>query len=429
MKKQFYLTIIFVVVTATVMSQQLRISGEIRPRLEARHGYKTLASQDDEAAVFVSQRTRLNLDYVTDNFKVKFTIQNVRVWGDVSTVSLFDKNGIAFHEAFAEYYFNSKFLMKLGRQEIAYDDERIFGEVGWAQGARSHDAFLLKFKTGKKGKLNIGFALNANGESIFKENYLVNQYKNFQYGWYHTDFNENIGLSLLFLNNGMPYDEIVNTNEIDQKIAYSQTIGSRLTYKNNRLNFDTAGYLQTGKTPSISKNDKIDLSAYYFVANIKLIITDKISIGTGIEYFSGIDQGNNNSENNAFNPFYGTNHKYNGLMDYFYVGNHIDNVGLIDIYIPITYNKNKFTASLSSHFFSAEGDILNSDGSMANSYLGTEIDLFAGYKINKSIALSLGYSQMIATKSMEILKSGSKEETNNWAWAMITFKPNFLNNN
>lgn len=231
MKYQICLTLLFAVVTVNVISQQLGISGEIRPRLEVRHGYNTLASPDDEAAVFISQRTRLNLDYTTDKFKVKFAIQNVRVWGDVSTVSPSDKNGIAFHEAYAEYYFNTKFLMKLGRQEIAYDDQRIFGAVGWAQMARSHDAFLLKFKTGEKGKLDVGFALNANNESIFKENYLVNQYKSLQYAWYHTDFNEDIGLSILFLNNGMPYDETVNIDDTDQKIAYSQTIGSRLTYK------------------------------------------------------------------------------------------------------------------------------------------------------------------------------------------------------
>ncbi len=127
MKNYFYLTLILALITSSVFSQQLEISGEIRPRLEARHGFKTLASPDDEAAVFVSQRTRLNLDYFTDKFKVKFSIQNVRVWGDVSTLATSDKNGIAFHEAYAEYYFNPKFMMKLGRQEIAYDDQRIFG--------------------------------------------------------------------------------------------------------------------------------------------------------------------------------------------------------------------------------------------------------------------------------------------------------------
>lgn len=420
MKKYIYSTVMVLFITTNLLAQQLGISGEIRPRLEARHGFKTLASPEDDAAIFVSQRTRLNLDYFTDKFKVKFAVQNVRVWGDVSTTSTFDKNGLAFHEAYAEYYFSPKFLMKLGRQEIAYDDQRILGSNGWAQQARSHDAFLLKFKPGENGQLDFGFALNANDESIFKEDYLVNQYKSLQYAWYHTNFNEAFGLSLLFLNNGMPY------KEMDQKIAYSQTLGTRLTYKKNRLNFDTAGYFQTGETPTISKEDKVDLSAFYFTANLKFKIIEEFSVAAGMEYLSGNDQGSSSSEYNAFNPFYGTNHKFNGLMDYFYVGNHIDNVGLIDIYVPLTYNKDKFSATLSTHFFSAEGDILNTDNTNADAFLGTEIDFTATYKLIKSVTLSLGYSQMFATESMELLKGGSKDETNNWAWAMIAFNPNFF---
>ncbi len=426
MKHYFYLTFVLILLTSSVIGQELGISGEIRPRLEARHGFKTLASPDDEAAVFVSQRTRLNLNYFTDKFKVKFALQNVRVWGDVSTLATSDKNGIAFHEAFAEYYFNSKFSMKLGRQEISYDDQRIFGSVGWAQQARSHDAFLLKFKTGENGKLDVGFALNANDESLFKENYEVNQYKSLQYAWYHTKFDNDLGMSLLFLNNGLPYDETQNIDDTDQKTAYSQTLGGRLTYTKNRINLNAAGYFQSGSTPTVSKNDKVDLSAYYFTLNAKFKIIEEFNVGLGIEYLSGNDQGSSNSENNAFNPFYGTNHKFNGLMDYFYVGNHIDNVGLIDIYVPLTYSKDKFTTTLSTHFFSAEGDILNSNNTKADSYLGTELDFTAAYKLIKSVTLNLGYSHMFATESMELLKGGSKNETNNWAWVMITFKPNFF---
>ena len=36
---------------------------------------------------------------------------------------------------------NEKFAFKVGRQEINYDDARIFGNVDWAMQARSHDAF------------------------------------------------------------------------------------------------------------------------------------------------------------------------------------------------------------------------------------------------------------------------------------------------
>jgi len=116
-------------------------------------------------------------------------------------------------------------------------------------------------------------------------------------------------------------------------------------------------------------------------------------------------------------------------MDYFYVGNHVGSVGLVDINTPFVYKKNKFSAVLIPHFFSAAGKILETDNSTADSFLGTEIDLALGYKVHKSITFNIGYSQMFATESMEILKGGSKDETNNWAWAMITFKPDFFKHN
>lgn len=426
MKNLLLSAMLFVWITTMLHAQEFGISGELRPRFEARHGYKTLASPDDDAATFVSQRARVNLNYSSEKFKVFFSIQNVRVWGDVSTLSASDKNGVTFHEAYGQYFFNPKFSVKLGRQEIIYDDHRIFGSVGWAQQARSHDALILKFKTGDKGKLDVGFALNANGETLFDEPYAVNQYKSFQYAWYHTDLNEKLDLSLLFLNNGLPYDKVNGTEDTEQKTAYSQTIGARLTYHKGIFNIDGASYFQGGKSPNKLKNGKVDLSAYYFTINTRFHITNEFSIGAGGEFLSGNDQGSSSTKNNAFTPFYGTNHKFNGWMDYFYVGNHVGSVGLIDINAPIAYKKNKFSALLIPHFFSAQGDVLNTDNSKASSYLGTEVDMVVGYKLLKNVVFQIGYSQMFATETMEILKGGSKDETNNWAWAMITFKPNFF---
>jgi len=425
MKKLFSLIILFACLSSSLIAQQFGISGELRPRFEARHGYKTLPLPTDEPATFISQRTRINLDYKSEKFNVYFSLQNVRVWGDVSTLSTNDKNGITFHEAWGEYFVSSKFSIKLGRQEISYDDQRMFGSVGWAQSARSHDAMIAKFSIGKNGKLDIGFALNSNAETLFDQPYTINQYKSLQYAWYHTNFKENIGLSVLFLNNGMPYSKIIDQNSMDQKTTYSQTIGGRLTYKKGKLNLNAATYFQTGSTPNTIKNDKIDLSASYFSANGKLALTNEFIVGIGFEYLSGNDMGSTSRKQHAFNPFYGTNHKFNGWMDYFYVGNHINNVGLIDINIPFTYKIKKFSFILTPHFFSAEGDIVTNN-EKADAYLGTEIDFGIGYIIIKNVTLNIGYSQMFATESMEILKGGSKSETNNWAWAMLTFKPNFF---
>ncbi len=61
-------------------------------------------------------------------------------------------------------------------------------------------------------------------------------------------------------------------------------------------------------------------------------------------------------------------------------------------------------------------------------YLGTEIDIFAGFSLFDNATLRAGYSQMFASESMEVLKGGSRNETNNWVWLMLILKPEFLNN-
>ena len=417
------LTTILLFITIAVTAQEFDVSAELRPRYEYRHGFKQPVSSADDAANFVSQRTRLNIKFKDEKYTLFLAIQNVRVWGDVATLSNGDKYGMAIHEAWAEYFINPKIAVKLGRQEIKYDDQRMFGSVNWVQQARSHDALLVKFKTGESGKLHIGLALNANGESLVLEDYNINQYKALQYAWYNTKLNDALDLSALFLNNGMPFDNSVG----EQKVAYSQTIGARLTFKKKRFTADAATYFQGGRTPSGLPEGKTDLSSYYFSANAKFNISDQFKIGAGFELLSGNDQDVTSTTDKSFKPLYGTNHKFNGLMDYFYVGSHMNSVGLIDINLPISFSKDKFSAKLVPHFFSADGNIMNPDTTKAEAYLGTEIDLILGYKVYKSVSLNVGYSQMFGTDSLQILKGGDVNETNNWAWAMITFKPNLFN--
>ena len=76
MKNQFLLTMILAMFAIPLISQEIGISGELRPRYEYRHGFKTLAPANKDAANFVSQRTRLNMGYKSKKFNVFFAIQN-----------------------------------------------------------------------------------------------------------------------------------------------------------------------------------------------------------------------------------------------------------------------------------------------------------------------------------------------------------------
>ena len=397
---------------------QFTLDGELRPRFEYRHGYKSVADSNQSNAAFVQQRTRLNFGYKTEGYIFKVTLQDVRVWGSqpqlISTAAQQNNSGayLGIHEAWGEALISESFSLKFGRQEIALDDQRIFGSVGWAQQARSHDAFLFKYVPNANNRLDIGLALNSDSQSNIDNLYSnAAGYKTFQYAWYHGNFN-NFGLSVLLLNTGIEYLDIT-----EQTLDYMQTIGSRLTYKFDDFNVDGAAYLQTGK--AIDNN----VSASYFTGNLAYKVSSDISLGLGYEHLSGKDQNDVTQDINSFMPLFGTNHKFNGLMDYFYVSNHVGSVGLNDISFTFSYKKDKFSAKLVPHLFSSAADIYDGSTKMDNK-LGTEIDLALGYKVSKDITMNSGYSKMFATDSMEILKGGGdSNENNSWAWLMVTFKP------
>ncbi|MCB0396477.1 MAG: alginate export family protein [Flavobacteriales bacterium] len=409
------------------LSAQFVLSGEIRPRTEYLHGFKTLAKETQDPAFWTEQRSRLRFDYTSDLYDVGIVLQDIRIWGSTSQLNRSDALS-SIHEAWAAIRLCENFSLKAGRQEVAYDDHRIFGNVGWAQQARSHDLVRLQYKD-STGALDLGLAFNQDAAQLTTHVYTVpNSYKTLQYLWWHKNFSEAFGASILFLNNGLQYSVTDTAGVTSYSVQYSQTAGTYLSYKTEKLKLSGSAYYQTGKDGTGK-----DLGAYQASAEANYRISGGFSLGAGYERLSGTSQVDKaNTENNSFNPLYGTNHKFNGFMDYFYVGNHTNGVGLQDSYFRMLYKYKKLSAGLDVHLFSSAADILDveewaSTGQyrVMSSALGTEFDATFIYKLSDEVSLQAGYSQMFATESMEALKGGSKDEINNWAYLMITVKPVF----
>lgn len=438
MRNKLYFLVLLLtllIVGRDMFAQQVEISAEMRPRYEYRHGYKTLFPDGKSPANFVSQRTRLNGFFVNNSFSAYLSLQDVRVWGDVDQLNVQDVNGFAVHEAWGQIKFCDVLSLKLGRQEISYDDQRMFGAVGWAQQARSHDAAIFKLSFSEKHSLDAGVAYNAMSESLYEEVYAKTNYLTIQWLHYHGNFGKS-GLSFLFLNNGLAYDSNPDTTKIDQKVAFSQTMGARYTLNGEKIKFNAASYYQFGKN---AKNR--DLSALYFNADISFHLVKSFSFGLGGEYLSGTsteDQFDKTKTDKSFTPFYGTNHKFNGHMDYFYVGNHAGNVGLVDIYLPLKLTVKKFTFTLTTHYLMSAATVSTPVTAEFTTWLeysnglGTEIDFAVNWAVTNSVVISGGYSQMFATETMQAVKYPKEvsadyyQNTNNWAWVMLTFKPTFF---
>ena len=218
-------------------------------------------------------------------------------------------------------------------------------------------------------------------------------------------------------------------------MAYRQTYGVLGNFNLGGVKLDGELYYQGGRNGSVTvvedgqlKNAKI--SALLFAVHGTLD-TDLTPITLGFEYLTGTARGEENDK--SFNPLYGTNHKFYGFMDYFYVGNghgqaNSRTSGLIDIHLKTNFKlgqKSNLGANL--HYFASPVKIYEGFGINGNTYgssLGTEVDLVYTMMLSQNVKFNLGYSQMFATETMEAVKGGGDASAfNNWAWAMISFKP------
>jgi len=407
---------------------QLIFSAQVRPRAEFRNGYGTLSDTNTTPGFAISQRTRFDLSYNKDKVKLFVSFQDVRVWGDVKQLNSADVNGTTVHQAWGQYQISNKIAVRVGRQELIYDNHRFFGNVGWAQQARSHDLALLKY-TKNKLKVDLGLAFNQDKVNNFGTNYNVGgNYKTMQYIWAHNDWDK-LGVSVLFLNNGVQYIDVANAD--NNETRYSQTIGTYITGNISDIKLAGTFYYQMGK-------DGANQSLGGFLAGLdaKWAPKDKkIFAGLGFEMQTGNDLNYkataDSTNNKAFFPLYGTNHKFNGYMDYFYVGNHKNSVGLTDINATLGYKFKKSKIIATFHYFMSSGAMIipsatsTSGWETLSSSLGSEIDIVYVLPLGKEANLKMGYSQMFATKSMEVLKNvpGGADTGNNWAWVMLTFSP------
>lgn len=407
MKKLIAVGILFLIIGSNAHAQ-FGLSAELRPRVEYSHGYSTLAAEDQDPSIFTSQRTRLNFDYRMDLLQVGIQLQDVRIWGNQPQQVGNEDFATSIHQAWAEVNFTPEISLKAGRQELIYDDHRIFGNVGWAQQARSHDLALFKYA----GEVNVHLGI-AHHENTDRTNNFYDgpdAYKDMQFLWINQPL-EKINWSLLFLNNGRPV-----TTETEQKTHYSQTFGTHLEIPMDRLGFAGNFYYQTGKDGA-----RNSLKAYNALAELAYQLTETSEFVLGYEILSGTDF-DVLVKNKSFTPFYGTNHKFNGFMDYFYVGNHLNSVGLHDAYVKFMTGTPNTTFNLDVHYFASAADI----SATADKYLGTEVDLTLTRVLNPATKITFGYSHMFASDNMEILKGGSRDATHNWGYIMLTVTPKFL---
>lgn len=424
------LLITFSCVFTNTAQAQFNVDGQIVQRAEYRHGFGKLIEEGDEAAAFIAQRARINVQYEIESFKFYVSVQDIRTYGNTPQVKLTD-GFLSVHEAWAETSLFENFSIKLGRQELNYDNFRFLGNLDWALQGRAHDFALLKYEKGSM-KFHAGGGYNQDDQKLSGNFFSIpNQYKVAQFLRYENVFGK-FNFSALFWNNGLQYSQLDLDNEITNTgIHYRQTLGlPTLRYQLGNTTFSGFYYYQFGRD-----REGRDVNAYDASAQVSQYFSldpekgQSLRLTLGFEVLSGTDPNSNTGENNSFSPLYGTNHAHNGYMDMFYVGGrHENSVGLRDVFLRMRYDMNpKLFMSLNAHTFYSDAPVSGISNEL-DKHLGYETDLALGYILNNSVSFQGGYSQHFGGDSLEYLQNVQDAAgIQNWGYLMMIYRPTMKN--
>ncbi|MFT3682079.1 MAG: alginate export family protein [Ferruginibacter sp.] len=461
-------------------SAQLSLTGQIRTRTEFRNGTGALLPKTNTAAFFTSQRSRLTFNYKWNRIVFQTSLQDVRVWGqDASSISPADGSRLGVHEAWAEIALANKkdssfqrsavdyFAVKIGRQELLYDDSRLLGNLDWLQQSRRHDAIVFKLlHTG--WQVDLGAAFNQNTDAF---NYNGTYYTPANVNPYIKDSRGNLvatpaGLipivnasGISSKNGSLSMANPPSTNALGQHYKALQFLYAAKTFKQTRLSalfvadmfskyrldsvrtiagtdtgyvfgrrYNQAGVNTRFTTGLLATSllgakkafaltagfyyqggkDKEGLSLGGFTSTMSFTyVKNKLAYTAGWDYVSGNDAFSSSTTNHRFDPLYGTPHKFWGLMDYFYAGTGSPAGGLNNPFAKIKYTSSgkRFSSQLDYHYFALAKDQKDISGSAIDKYLGSEFDLVSTYALNKVTTVELGISYLAASKSMEYAKA------------------------
>lgn len=396
---------------------QFKIDAQYRNRFELRDGYQKLAVDGATPAAFISQRTRLSFSYETEELKVRFTPQDVRVWGDeqlASSTGVFgDYSSLDLFEAFVEIKTGDAGWLSVGRQQLVYDNQRILGARNWNQNGIAYDAVVYKWHP-QSWDVHFGGSWNSTGENSSDNYYDSARIKALSYVWAKHSLAENWDLSLSHVASG------ATRSETENKLYFRQTTGLYSTYKNGDLNLWGNVYYQFGKSQVGEKVNAVLVDAE---ASYKL---GKLTPGIGLSYLSGNRKtGAEQDTDHLFNILYGARHRFFGGMDYFRsFDSHTKQGGLADYYLFLDCKLSKKTSLKNTgHYFClAQTNPTTPD----RKKLGYENDLTLKHKFAGWGELESGYFFYLPTGSLKTIQGVDNDKFSQFIYLQLTVTPSLF---
>ena len=415
-------------IPAMLLSQTVVIDGEIRPRVEYRDGLSKPLLETNDPGVSAIQRTRMGMTFRSGLLNTQITIQDARTFGQNPTSSSDATTGIL--EAWAEMVLMPGGTLKVGRQILTYDDKRLFSACDWSNTGASHDMALFKYSVNDfQGHLGIAY---NNNSIISSETYYLPKinYRYMGFVWLTKDIMKGLNLSLIGVDEGV--QDTTGTkngvNYMKTTMFHAYTYGGNMKFadSNSPLSVLATAYYQGGKNSLGSKMNGKQLA---IIIDYKL--SEVLSANIGTNYISGDNNATDGNQSN-FKKLYGTDHSFNGFMEYWKVPL---TQGLLNYYAGVTGKIGKdLSISGTYHLFNSEFSGKNKKSISFSKDLGSELDLTVNYKLNAWTTVQGGWSTYFSNNNVLIAKdimNSTKAptiRTPQWAYVMLTIRPTFLNN-
>lgn len=367
-------------------------SGQIRPRTETR-----TSQSGDAREVFTSMRVRAGLAAALDKeAKIFLQFQDVRLWGEEAhTLTDYRADNFDLHQGYLELTALPGLggTLRVGRQELAFGEQRLVGAVDWTQQGRSFDG--LRYTAPALGKLETDFFWMKTQEASSP----THRYDAAFLGAYGT----------LELEGGSSFDLYLLANTDSRQVDPNElvTFGGLWKGRLGALDARFEGSFQGGQWAGK------DVSAYLVGGRVTMSVTEKAKVTFWYDLLSG-DDNPNDGEWKVFNTLYATNHAFYGLADYFTdIPLHTGGLGLQDLALKLAVAPRSDTdLNVDLHVFRTA-----QPGELSSRSLLDELDLTLTHRLSERLRLVGGYSFVQVRDGIQEL--GRLNRNAHWAYLML----------
>ena len=451
---------------------QLTIDGEYRTRFVSDHGFKVPVKEEADAAFSFDQRTRLQLNYTSEKYSARLTLQDARIWGSDDmynpTGLTGNSNALDLFEAWVDVHLRENSSLRIGRQIWNYGDMRILSQRNWWTSGHSYDGLLYKMHDAENGLfVDAGISYNNNGSRtgvVDNSSWSGMKLKTMNFLNIRKVFNEQLSATVLATLAGKEEPEsgdVLGTGTHGLYLRYNE--GS---VKRDGLWGHVSAYYQHGTdTERLDNGSYKDISAYMIASEMGVRTMERdLELGVGFELMSGEDYSEEGADyhetRHSFDLLYGSRFiYYGGKMNHFVVQDSYKTGtkggGYFNPYFTMGYqatSKTKLNAAVC--FPSLTTDLTahtgiahdsgkpvgvetdeNGDPVYWSGSLGTYMDLGMTHKISDDMKVKSGFSfgkpSGLKNQMVYGYENASDQKlydlgTNYFGWIMLVVKPGFL---